>query len=73
VSLLRTGGDVRAAAVIDVTPLWAIGVPLAAIAGIVLKWELKYVYLSTYLEALAKLAFGIRRYRQRKWVRSIVK
>ena len=73
VSLLRTGGDVRAAAVIDVAPLWAIGVPLAAIAGIVLKWELKYVYLSTYLEALAKLAFGIRRYRQRKWVRSIVK
>lgn len=73
VSLLRTGGDVRAAAVIDVGTIWVIGVPMALLTGLVLKWDLKFVYLSTYLEQLVKAVICLRRYRQGKWVRNIIK
>ena len=73
VSVLRTGGDVRAAAVIDVGPLWVLGVPAACLAGLVLRWEIPFVYMATYIDQLAKAAIALWRYRQGKWVRNIVK
>lgn len=72
VSVLRTGGDVRAAALIDVVPLWVIGVPVVAITGLVFKWDVRHVYLSTYLEQFIKSAICIWRMRREKWVRSLV-
>ena len=73
VSVLRTGGDVRAAALIDVGPLWLVGVPAAAVAGLLLRWDIPFVYMVTYLEQLAKAAIALWRYRQGRWVRNIVK
>ena len=73
VSLLRTGGDVRAAAVIDVGTLWVIGVPASILAGLVLRWEIQYVYLLTYSEQLVKCCISLWRYRKGLWVRNIVK
>ena len=73
VALLRTGGDVRSAAVIDVGTLWAVGVPMALLAGLVLRLELPFVYLATYLEQVIKAVVGFWRYRQGKWVCNIIK
>lgn len=73
VALLRTGGDVRSAAVIDVGTLWAVGVPMALLAGLVLRLELPFVYLATYLEQDIKAVVGFWRYRQGKWVCNIIK
>ena len=73
VSVLRTGGDVRAAALVDVGPLWLVGVPAAAVAGLLLRWDIHFVYMVTYLEQLAKAAIALWRYRQGNWVRNIVK
>ena len=51
VSVLRTGGDVGAAAAIDVGSLWLIGVPAACVAGLLLKWD---IALSTWLPILSR-------------------
>lgn len=73
VSVLRTGGDVRAAALIDVGSLWVVGVPAACLAGLVFKWDIAFVYMATYLEQLFKAVVALRRYRKGRWVRNIVK
>ena len=73
VSVLRTGGDVRAAAAIDVGALWLVGVPAAWVAGLLLKWEIAFVYMVTYLEQLAKAAAALWRYRQGGWIRTIIR
>ena len=73
VSILRTGGDVRMAAAIDVGSLWLVGVPAAWVAGLIFKWDITLVYLVTYLEQLSKAAAAIWRYRQSRWIRSIVR
>ena len=63
----------RSAAVIDVGTLWAVGVPMALLAGLVLRLELPFVYLATYLEQVIKAVVGFWRYRQGKWVCNIIK
>ena len=73
VSVLRTGGDVGAAAAIDVGSLWLIGVPAACVAGLLLKWDIAFVYLATYLEQIFKAFVALRRYRKGNWVRNIVR
>ena len=73
VSILRTGGDVRTAAAIDVGSLWLVGVPAAWAAGLLLKWDIAFVYMVTYLEQLAKAAAALWRYRQGRWIRTIVR
>ena len=73
VSILRTGGDVRTAAAIDVGSLWLVGVPAAWAAGLLLKWDIAFVYMVTYLEQLAKAVAALWRYRQGGWIRTIVR
>ena len=72
VAILRTGGDVRAAAAIDVIPLWLVGVPMAALAGLVFHWDVQRVYLMTYCEQIAKGALCLWRMRSGKWVHNLV-
>ena len=73
VALLRTGGDVRSAAVIDVATLWCVGVPMTILAGIALRMPLPLVYLATYTEQIIKAFVGFWRYKQGKWVQNIVR
>ena len=58
---------------IDVGSLWLVGVPAAWVAGLIFKWDITLVYLVTYLEQLSKAAAAIWRYRQSRWIRSIVR
>ncbi len=71
VGVLRGGGDVRAATVIDITPLWLVAIPLTALCGLVLKTDIMWVCLSMVSENLVKFGLGIWRFRSRKWINDI--
>lgn len=71
VGVLRGGGDVRMATIIDILPLWLVSVPLAALFGLVLEWGILWVYLSMTLENVIKCILGHLRFRTGKWVRDV--
>ena len=71
VGVLRGGGDVRMATIIDVGPLWVVAVPLAALCGLVLDLGVLWVYLCIALEELTKCILGWLRYRSGAWVRDV--
>ena len=71
VGVLRGGGDVKAATIIDLVPLWACAIPYAALCGLVLKTSVFWVYLAFPLEQAVKCFVGIWRLRSGKWVRDL--
>lgn len=71
VGVLRGGGDVRMATLIDLTPLWLAAIPLAALCGLVLKLGILWVYLAMLSENVIKCFLGVLRYRSGKWVRDV--
>lgn len=73
VGVLRGGGDVRMATVIDLLPLWAVALPLAAIAGLVLKADVLWVCLAMQSENLVKCVFGFLRLRGGSWVNDVTR
>lgn len=72
VSILRSGGDTRAALFLDVSSVWLIGIPMAVLGGLVLKLPVYYVYAMISLEEVYKLSLGYLRYRKKKWIKNIV-
>jgi len=71
VGVLRGGGDVRVAMLIDVAPLWLAALPLAALAGLVLKAGILWVYLAMISENIIKVVLGVVRLRSGKWVHDV--
>ena len=71
VGVLRGGGDVRAATVIDLLPLWAASIPAAALFGLVLKWGVFWVYVGISLDQLVKFFLGIWRLRSGEWINDL--
>ena len=71
VGVLRGGGDVRAATIIDVTPLWLVALPLAVLAGLVFKLGIFWVQLATMSENMVKSVFGLRRFRGGAWINDV--
>jgi Na+-driven multidrug efflux pump len=72
VGVLRSGGDSRAAMIIEIVSLWGVGIPLVAITGLVLKWPLTLVYIAMMVEELFKSILGIRRTLTWKWLKNVV-
>lgn len=73
VGVLRGGGDVRMATIIDIGPLWVIAVPLAALFGLVFDMGILWVYLAMALENLIKCILGHLRYRSGAWVNDVTR
>jgi Na+-driven multidrug efflux pump len=73
VGVLRGGGDVRSATLIDLSPLWLCAIPYAAFCGLVLKTSVLWVYLAFPLEQIIKCAFGVHRLKSGKWVRDLTR
>ena len=73
VGVLRGGGDVKAATLIDISPLWGVAIPYAALCGLVLKTTVLWVYLAFPLEQAVKFFVGIHRLRSGKWVRDLTR
>jgi len=71
--VLRGGGDVKSATLIDIGPLWLVAIPFAALCGLVLKTSVLWVYLAFPLEQTVKFFAGIRRLRSGRWVRDLTR
>lgn len=71
--VLRGGGDVKAATLIDIGPLWGAAIPYAALCGLVLKTTVFWVYLAFPLEQIVKFFVGIHRLRSGRWVRDLTR
>ena len=71
VGVLRGGGDVRAASLIDVCPLWLVAVPLSALFGLVLRWGIFWVYVGVIMEQITKFLVGVPRFRSKAWINDV--
>lgn len=71
VGVLRGGGDVRCAMVIDIIPLWCVALPLAAVFGLVLRWGIFWVYVGVIMEQISKFWAGVRRFRSQVWINDV--
>lgn len=71
VGVLRGGGDVRMAALIDIIPLWFLAIPAAALFGLVLGWGVVWVYVAIALDQLVKFLVGIWRLRSGAWINDV--
>lgn len=73
VGVLRGGGDVKMATLIDIGPLWLAAVPFAALCGLALKTTVFWVYLAFLLEQAVKFYAGVRRLNSGHWVRDLTR
>lgn len=73
VGVLRGGGDVAAATLIDLIPLWLVAIPLAFLTGLVLELGVLWVYLSLSMEQVAKAIAGVWRLGTGRWVRDLTR
>jgi putative MATE family efflux protein len=72
VGVFRPGGDSTFSMLLDILPMWFIGVPLAFLAALVFRWPVEYVYLVTISEYVVKVGFGVWRLLSGKWVHNLV-
>ena len=73
VGILRSGGDTRHAALLDVGAIWLAGIPAVLVAAFVLKAPVQWVYLAIMTENLVKNALGFRRFFSRRWIRNLAR
>jgi Na+-driven multidrug efflux pump len=73
VGVLRGGGDVRFATLIDLLPLWVIAIPLAALVGLVAKLDILWVYLAMETENITKFFLGVFRFRSGAWIHDVTR
>lgn len=73
VGVLRGGGDVKAAILIDLGPLWLCAIPYAALCGLVLRLDLFWVYMAFPLEQIVKVALGVWRLRGGTWIHDMTR
>ena len=71
--ILRSGGDTVVALVIDVGPMWLVGVPLAFAGVLLFGWPVYIIVLSTFVEELIKFAIGFPRALKNKWANELVR
>jgi putative MATE family efflux protein len=69
--VLRSGGDTKVAAVLDLFPLWLAAIPLTALTALVLHSPVSLVCVATQAENFFKILPGILRLRSRKWINDV--
>ena len=69
--VLRAGGDVRMATVIDLSPLWFFSIPITAIVALVLRLDVLWVCIAMYCETFLKTPIGLLRFRSKKWINDV--
>lgn len=72
VGITRAGGDTRFSLLMEITPLWLIAIPLAAVGGLYFKLPILPVYLLAGTEEFIKAALGLKRFFSRKWIHNVV-
>ncbi|MFL0164424.1 MATE family efflux transporter [Candidatus Clostridium helianthi] len=72
VGILRSGGDTKAALMLDITGVWLVGIPFAYLGGMLLELQIYFVYAMVTFEEVYKFILGFRRYKQRIWLKNLV-
>ncbi len=72
VGILRSGGDTRFSAVLDVAAVWLVALPLAYLGAFVLELPIAGVVICVMSEGLFKLVIGLFRVASRKWINTLV-
>ena len=70
--VLRCGGDTRFAMFTEVGTVWLIGVPMAFVTSLFLKWPIFLAVLAVKLEDVVKLFFLTWRFKSRRWVNNVI-
>jgi len=73
VGILRSGGDTKAAFLIDVGALWVIAVPLSFAGAVFFQLPLYWVLALGKIEEAIKFIWGFKRYVSKKWIRNLVR
>ena len=71
VGVLRSGGDVKATAVINIVGMWLVGIPLTYAAINLWHWPLYLVFLCTLMEEITKAILVLYRIVARYWLRNL--
>lgn len=71
VGILRSGGDSRFSAFLDVGAIWLAGIPMVLLCADVLHLPIEWVYLAILTESLVKSSLGLSRYLSRRWLRNL--
>lgn len=73
IGVLRGGGDVVYAILVELIAVWGIGVPLSFIGAVYLDYPITIVYALTCLEEPFKMLSTIPRLLSGKWIKNLVK
>lgn len=73
VGVLRGGGDVVAAAALDIISVYLVALPLSFISGFVFSAPVITVFLFINSEEVVKFFMGIWRFNQRKWLKNVTR
>ena len=73
VGILRSGGDTKAAFLIDVGALWIIAVPLSFAGAVAFGLPLYWVLVLGKTEEAIKFIWGFKRYVSKKWIKNLVR
>ncbi len=71
VGILRSGGDTRFSALLDVGAIWLAGIPAVALAAFVFHLPVEFIFMAMLMENLVKNTIGLRRYLSRRWIRNL--
>ena len=72
IGTLRSGGDTVYSMAMEITSVWLIGVPLAAIGGFVFKLPVYWVVAMVNIEEVFKVLIGLPRLLSNKWAKRLV-
>ncbi|MBN2651066.1 MAG: MATE family efflux transporter [Spirochaetales bacterium] len=71
--VFRGGGDFRYSLIIEIIPMWGVGVTLAILGSELLGLDLWQVYLLVKAEEVTKIIFSLQRYRSMKWIHDLTR
>ena len=69
--IIRSGGRTKYIMMIDILGTWLIGVPLALLTGLILKFPIVWVYFILSQEELVRFIISIFMFKSRKWMNTI--
>ena len=72
VGILRSGGDVKATALINIIGMWFVGLPLCWIAANIWQWSLPMVFVCALMEEVTKSILVLARIASRHWLKNLV-
>lgn len=71
IGIFRGGGDTGAAAAIEISSVWLVGVPAAAVTGLLLDFPVTLVFLTLNAEEIVKAVVSTRRLLSGKWMHDL--